>query len=136
MNQPYGPDMTEHLKITAWLQLANGAMLVLVALFLGTILSILGIASGDAGGAGVMALIAGGVGVFFGLLALPSFLGGWGLLKRKSWARPLVIVFSVFHLLNFPVGTLIGGYSLWVLLNDQTKRLLEGGAEYPPLPRH
>jgi hypothetical protein len=134
MNQPYRSGMEDHLKITAWLQIASGALLILVAVFIGTILSVVGIGSGDGETAGILAGISGVLGLFFGMLALPSFLGGWGLLKRKSWARVLVIILSVLHLFNFPLGTLIGGYSLWVLLNDDTRRLLEGGHAYPRVP--
>ena len=32
-------------------------------------------------------------------------------------------ILGVIHLLAFPVGTAIGAYTLWALLNDQTKAL-------------
>ena len=42
---------------------------------------------------------------------------GWGLLDRQSWARTLSIVLACFALLLFiPFGTLLGIYTLWVLL--------------------
>ena len=137
MNAPYRTNMEEHLKITAWLQIVSGGLLIVLAIFLGTILSVIGISSGEADAAGLMAAIGGVLGVVLGILSIPSLLGGWGLLRRKPWARTLVIILSVLNLLSFPVGTLIGGYSLWVLLNDDTKRLLDGGASYAGhLPRY
>jgi hypothetical protein len=55
-----------------------------------------------------MLLIAGGV---LGIAA------GWGLLDRQRWARTLSIVLACFALLLFiPFGTLLGIYTLWVLL--------------------
>jgi hypothetical protein len=36
--------------------------------------------------------------------------------------RILVLVVSFFNLLHVPLGTLLGVYSLWVLLNDETIR--------------
>jgi hypothetical protein len=39
----------------------------------------------------------------------------------------LGFVLSVLQLASFPVGTLIGGYGLWVLLNDESRRMLEAG---------
>jgi hypothetical protein len=36
-----------------------------------------------------------------------------------------MLVISFFNLLRIPVGTLLGGYSIWVLLNDETIRLFD-----------
>jgi len=48
--------------------------------------------------------------------------------KRRAWARTTLIVLAVLSLLNFPFGTAVGGYTLWVLL------LREGAAAWfePP----
>jgi hypothetical protein len=40
------------------------------------------------------------------------------LLRRKNWGRILAIIVGVLDLANFPIGTAIGIYSLWVLLQD------------------
>jgi hypothetical protein len=45
-----------------------------------------------------------------------------------------MIVISALHLLSFPIGTALGVYGLWVLLNEQSRRLLEGGAPYSAQP--
>jgi hypothetical protein len=37
---------------------------------------------------------------------------------RKSWGRVLAIVVGVLNLINFPIGTLIGIYTLWVLFQN------------------
>jgi hypothetical protein len=49
-----------------------------------------------------------------------SLSAGYGLLQRAEWARILTLVLSAFHLLNIPLGTALGIYGLWVLLNHQT----------------
>ena len=67
---------------------------------------------------------------FLLLLSAPAIIGGWGLIKGRSWSRVLMIVISALHLLSFPVGTALGVYGLWVLLNEQSRRLLGGGG--PP----
>ena len=60
-----------------------------------------------------MLLLAGGV---LGVIA------GWGLLDRQAWARTLSIVLACFALLLFvPFGTLLGIYTLWVLLPAQSE---------------
>lgn len=57
-----------------------------------------------------------GFGLLFVLGAAASFLSGWGLLKRKSWARMLALVLAFLGLLSFPFGTALGVYTIWVLL--------------------
>jgi hypothetical protein len=60
---------------------------------------------------------------FIGLLFLASavlgFVAGWGLLERQSWARILAIVLGILALLDFPIGTALGIYTLWVLLPER-----------------
>lgn len=42
--------------------------------------------------------------------------GGYSLLRNLSWSRWLCLPSSVLALLNFPVGTTLGGYYLWYYL--------------------
>ena len=42
-------------------------------------------------------------------------LTGFALLTRQPWGRVLAIVFSIFALFHFPLGTALGIYTLWVL---------------------
>jgi hypothetical protein len=44
-----------------------------------------------------------------------SVLVACALLTRQPWARVLAIVFSIFALVHFPLGTALGVYTLWVL---------------------
>jgi hypothetical protein len=72
---------------------------------------------------------------FLLILSAPAIIGGWGLIKGKSWSRILMIVISALHLLSFPFGTALGIYGLWVLLNEQSRQFLEGGRpHYTPQP--
>ncbi len=59
-----------------------------------------------------------GLGALFVLAAAAGCLAGWGLLERADWARTLVLVMAVVALLNFPWGTALGIYTLWVLLPE------------------
>jgi len=66
--------------------------------------------------------------VVAGLMFVVSVVGiiaGAGVLGRRPWGRILMLVVSFFHLMRVPVGTILGGYSIWVLLNDETIRLFE-----------
>ena len=44
-----------------------------------------------------------------------TVLTGYALLTRQPWGRILAIVFSIFALFHFPLGTALGIYTLWVL---------------------
>ncbi len=57
--------------------------------------------------------------------AIPSILAGWGILRHKNWARILGLVFGVFILFEVPLGTALGIYALWILLNDETVRIFQ-----------
>lgn len=54
-----------------------------------------------------------------------GIIAGIGLLTYKSWGRILTLVVSAFSLLNIPFGTLLGAYSFWVLLEDDTVKLFK-----------
>jgi hypothetical protein len=48
-------------------------------------------------------------------------IAGWGLLKRRPWARSLALLTNSLALLNIPFGTIVGIYSLWVLLPRESE---------------
>jgi hypothetical protein len=54
-------------------------------------------------------------------LAIAGFIAGWGLLERCAWARPLALILAFLALLNPVLGTLLGIYTLWVLLPAQSE---------------
>ncbi|HEX8208901.1 MAG TPA: hypothetical protein VF584_01845 [Longimicrobium sp.] len=118
--------MRQHIDTVAWIHIAFGGLGVLLALAVGGLLGGLGLFADDAQTTGFVVLLAGFVAVVMGLLSVPSLVGGWGLLKRRPWARMLVLIVSFFDLLNFPIGTLLGGYSIWVLMNDESRHILSG----------
>jgi len=63
------------------------------------------------------------------LTYIPEITGGFGLLKRRPWARVLVLIIAVLDLMLIPIGTLVGIYALWVLLQEDTARLFEASAK-------
>ncbi len=59
-----------------------------------------------------------GSAIFF-VLAAANVAAAWGLWEQREWGRVLTIVLSVIRLLNFPLGTVIGGLIIWYLLAEQ-----------------
>jgi uncharacterized membrane protein YdfJ with MMPL/SSD domain len=50
------------------------------------------------------------------VLAGIGFVVGFGLIERRPWARTLAIVVGIIALLHPILGTVLGIYTLWVLL--------------------
>jgi len=117
------PNMNIHVKVVAVLHILCGVLGLIAAVVIFAVSGVAGgivISQGERGAATVIGIVALVIGGFLAVLALPGIIGGWGLLAQKQWARVLVIVLGILHLANFPFGTLLGIYTLWVLLrNDQ-----------------
>jgi hypothetical protein len=105
---------------------------ILIGGFIFVLLAGLGYVTHDEEAAPILAIIGLCVGGFLCLLSIPGIIGGIGLFKRKEWARILVLVISALHLINFPIGTAIGGYSIWVLVNSETIKLFNPILPTPP----
>lgn len=67
-------------------------------------------------------------GVAGGLAALgaANLVIGWGLWQLKPWGRLWAMIVGVLQIPLVPLGTLAGGASLYVLLQDQTRDLFLG----------
>jgi hypothetical protein len=63
--------------------------------------------------------------VFIGVIALIGLIGGIGLLSYKQWGRIMTIIVSALGCFNIPIGTLIGVYAIWVLMQDETVKLFQ-----------
>jgi hypothetical protein len=57
------------------------------------------------------------IGSIFLFIGAAELLVGWGLMQRQPWARTGAIVVGVLALIHPPFGTLLGIYTLWVLLS-------------------
>ncbi len=114
--------MRTHIKVVAIVNILYGVLGLLATagmlvgglfsgLFSGGLFSFLAI---------TVASVVGGL--ILGALSLFGIIAGFGLLNHRQWARWVIIVVSAMRLFKWPFGTLFGGYSLWVLLNDETRR--------------
>lgn len=57
-----------------------------------------------------------GVGVLLLIAAIAGLAAGFGLLNRRSWARPAALILGALSMLSIPIGTALGFYTFWVLL--------------------
>ena len=118
--------MAQHIQILGILHIINGAFTLLaggcaiVFMSFGTFAYAI---DGNQGGALAVLLL---VLVFGGLIvlsALPGIIGGIGILGYQRWARIVLLIVGAISLFSFPLGTALGIYTFWVLLNDETQRL-------------
>ncbi|RIK35708.1 MAG: hypothetical protein DCC55_29455 [Chloroflexi bacterium] len=110
--------LAQHVTILGWLFIVGHAFFLLIGIFVFLLLSAIGVVSGDPQATAVLGVVGTAVGVLLGILSVPGIVAGFGLLARKAWGRYLAIVVGVLNLINFPIGTLIGLYTLWVLMQE------------------
>lgn len=120
-----------HNKIVGILHLVYGGFTALMMLIITVVFSVIFRTMADAPASSQeppMALFAGVMAVvlfFWLLLIIPSLIAGYGLLKRKSWARTAGIIASILTVINFPHGTALGVYSLWFFFGEYGQKLYD-----------
>jgi hypothetical protein len=106
----------QHIPILGVLHLASGVLWAIIGVFIFLFLSGLGAAVHDPVAFRVLTVVGTVVGTLLVVLSVPGMVAGYGLLKQRSWARGLAIAVGFLSLFNVPIGTLIGIYTLFVLL--------------------
>jgi len=111
--------MDRHITIASVLNIANGLITFAVGLFLFIIITGSGLISREPVAIFVTSTVGSTLAIFFTVISIPSLLGGIGILKRKGWARIFMLIVSMLNILAFPIGTIIGIYTIWVLMQDE-----------------
>ncbi|MCC7354791.1 MAG: hypothetical protein IT330_13675 [Anaerolineae bacterium] len=107
-----------HVPVVGWLFIVANAVILVIAAFVLVLLVGIGVSVGEPEAMTILSIVGTGVALLLAVLSVPGIVAGVGLLARKSWARILTIVLSILGLVNFPIGTLIGVYALWVLMQE------------------
>ncbi len=115
--------MEKHVTLVAVINIVFGTLGLLIGIICLVAIGGGGLISRDPTAMRITGIVGPAIAGFFFLTSLPEIIGGIGLLKRKGWARILVLIISILDLLNIPIGTAIGIYTIWVLLKDETARL-------------
>ena len=122
-------DMKQHTSVLGVLFIVFGAIGIFAAIFLlvvmGGAASIISTVGADDPDVAVVAPILGILGgvLFFlvAALSIPGLVVGIGLVKFQNWASIGGLILCAVNLLNFPLGTALGVYGLWVLLSKETE---------------
>jgi hypothetical protein len=64
----------------------------------------------------------------------PAFVGGVGLLRGAFWGKVVIGALSALLLLAIPVGTLLGGFGLWILAKSPPRPVTPATAFVPRAP--
>ncbi len=126
MNQLNQRQLQQHAILLGWLLIVEHAILLLAGAFVFVLLTSVGLVSRDSEAMTILGIVGTSVGMFLAALSVPGTVAGIGLLKRKSWGRFLAMVVGVLGMLNVPLGTLIGIYTLWALMQDAAAEYFGG----------
>jgi len=118
-----GQKMEKHVTVLGVLYIAFSALGILAAIIVFTAVVGGGLISGDSEAMTITAIVGPTIAFFLILVSAPGIIGGIGLLKRRNWARILVLVLGFLNLINIPFGTALGVYTIWALLKDETVQL-------------
>lgn len=115
--------MEKHINVIAALQIGFSILGLIIGIVAFAVLYIVANATDDMDAKMVLPIIANVLIIFFILLSIPGIIAGIGLFKRKEWARILTLILSVLDLINIPIGTAVGIYSIWALVQPETVEL-------------
>ncbi len=115
--------MDKHLSIVAALHIGFGILGLIGAFFFFLLMAGIGFLADDPQAHMILTLIGTFIAAIVVLTSIPGLIGGIGLWRRKGWARVLILIVSALNLLNFPLGTALGIYSIWVLVHEETNAL-------------
>ena len=111
--------MERHINVVAALQIAYSILGLLIAGVIFAVFHLIGDFVDDQEANLVLGIIANVIMVASLILSIPGILAGLGLYKRKEWARILTLIISVLNLISFPLGTALGVYSIWALVQPE-----------------
>lgn len=117
--------MEKHVNVIAALQIGLSILRLIVVVIVFAVLHFASDFVNNDEAELVLSIIANVIMVVSLVLSLPGILAGIGLFKRKEWARILTLILAVLELVNFPIGTAIGVYSIWALAQNETVELFK-----------
>jgi hypothetical protein len=118
MNQLKQNNMQQHVTIVGWLYVIGHLFFIVIGGFVFVLLAGIGVVVDNREALSILGIVGTWIALFLTALALPGLIAGAGLLKRQMWGRVLAIIVAVFGLINFPIGTAISIYALFVLLQN------------------
>jgi hypothetical protein len=117
--------MEKHVTAVAILHIGSSIIGIIIGIFLFMLFGFLSTFVQEEEARFILPLLALFLGGGLIVVCAAGIIGGLGLLKYKEWARILILVLSAISLMNIPIGTAIGVYSIWALVQDETTKLFQ-----------
>lgn len=124
----------KHIQVIAILNIARGGFLLFLGVIGFIVLTGIGAISGDSIALGVLGLIGLIAVMVMTFIGLPSIIAGIGLLRRQEWGRILALIVGFLSLIDVPIGTALGVYSIMMLMDDEAKSHFHSGSTAQPVP--
>jgi len=126
-------DIQSHKRTLGIIHIVYGSMIALLYVFVGVIISAFvpfiteAILEEEAReGAAIFEIVANVVRAVimltFFFSALPSIIGGIGLLQKKSWGLIVSLIAGCISIFSIPFGTALGIYTLYVFIEDNKRK--------------
>jgi len=123
--------MEQHVKIVSILNIINGFIAILGGVICFLALAGIGWMTNDAVATTILKVVGFIIGSIFILIGLPGVIGGFQLLKQKESGRILTLISGFINLVNFPIGTALGVYTIWVLFHDDIGSVIPNAKSAP-----
>jgi len=118
--------MKKHVTIVGALQIGFSSLWLILAVVLYFIFTFArGQVGDDDTALKVLGFLSISLPVFLGVISLLGLISGIALLSYRGWARIITIIVSALGCFNIPIGTLVGVYTIWVLMQDDTVKLFD-----------
>jgi len=117
--------MSKHITLLGVFHIVYHALGLFIGVGIFALLSTIGCISGDPDAAVVLPIVGTFIAVLLIGLSAPGVIAGIWLLRRRGWARILAMIVGGLGLVDIPVGTALGAYTFWVLMQDDTLELFD-----------
>lgn len=117
--------MQKHIQLLGIIYIAYHVIGLVFAALIWGVLSSIGMMSGDPQAAGILTLVGTVIATLLFTLSAPGVVGGIGILKGWWWSRYLVLLLGCLNLIRIPLGTILGIYTFWVLMQDEAVQHFE-----------
>jgi hypothetical protein len=122
--------MEKHINVIGALWIVYGAINLIIAFIVFSVLfGISFIPDMGVEAPIILRAIATFIFILITIFAVPDIIGGIWLMKRKEWARILILALSFFNLIVFPFGTALSVYSFVILFREDTTQLFRPNRE-------
>jgi hypothetical protein len=118
--------MQKHVTLLGALFIAYHVIGLIVGTVIMVLLSSIGVLTHDPQAMAILSAVGVGIGTFLIVLSIPGLIAGIGLLRGQRWSRILALIIGALDLLDIPLGTALGVYCFWVLLQDDTLEVFDG----------